>query len=413
MQAVIMAGGKGSRISSLVSDMPKPMIPICNKPILQYQIECLKKQKIIDIILVVGYMGNIIKDYFKDGRRFGVNISYISEKEALGTAGALYFLKDIINEDFLLINGDIVFDIDFNRFLVFHRKQKGIATIFTHPNGHPYDSGIVITDKDSIVTNWLYKEDNRMYYKNRVNAGIHILSPQIFNMFTELKKVDLDREILKLLIPTKKLVAYDSPEYVKDMGTPDRYHIVINDLKNGYIQAKNLINKQKAIFLDRDGTINKYKGFISKADDFELIEGVTEAIKKINNSDYLAIVITNQPVIARGECTIDELEVIHMKLETLLGEHGAYIDDIFYCPHHPDKGFAGERIDYKIQCDCRKPKAGLLYKAAKKYNIDLEQSFMIGDDYRDIEAGKNAGCKTERITKEFTLMKAIRKILED
>lgn len=393
MQAVIMAGGKGTRIASVASDIPKPMIEICGKPILQHQIECLKAQNITDIILVIGHIGHVIKDYFHDGHECGVSIRYIEEKEPLGTAGALYYLKDIVTDDFLLLNGDIIFDVDFDRFMQFHKEKKGAATIFTHPNNHPYDSGIVETDAEAFVIKWLNKEDERTYYKNRVNAGLHILSLDVLEMFSEVKKTDLDRDILKVLLKEHRLVAYDSPEYVKDMGTPDRYEMVTHDVESGLVHAKNLKNKQKAVFLDRDGTINVYKGFITKADDLELIPGIAEVIRKINASGYLAIVITNQPVIARGECTIEELEAIHRKLETLLGEEGAYIDDLFYCPHHPDKGFKGERPEYKIECECRKPKPGLIYQAAQKYNIDLTESYMVGDDERDMEAGRRAGCK--------------------
>ena len=177
------------------------------------------------------------------------------------------------------------------------------------------------------------------------------------------------------------------------MGTPDRYYEVENDLQNGKVKARNLKSKQKAIFLDRDGTINKYVGFLTKPEQFELIPGVAEAIKMINKSGYLAIVVTNQPVIARGDCTWEGLQQIHDKMETELGKSGAFVDGIYICPHHKDKGFEGERADYKYDCDCRKPKPGLLLQAANDLNIDLSQSFMIGDSERDLEAGRNAGCK--------------------
>lgn len=399
MKAVIMAGGKGTRIASVANDIPKPMIPICNKPILQHQIECLKSQNIEDITLIVGHLGHIIKDYFEDGSKFGVKISYIVEEQPLGTAGALFYLKETVSDDFLLLNGDIIFDVDFERFITYHKKMGGYATILTHPNSHPYDSGLVVTGQDGFVTKWMHKEDERLYYKNRVNAGLHILSPKVLELFTEAKKTDLDRDILKQLIPQYKLVAYDSPEYVKDMGTPDRYQKVTEDVQSGLVHSKNLKNKQKAIFLDRDGTINLYKGFIKTPEEMELIPGITDVIKKINDSGYLAIVITNQPVIARGDCTLEQLQTIHEKMETLLGAEGAYIDDLFYCPHHPDKGFEGERIEYKIECDCRKPKPGLLLQAAEKYNIDLSQSYMIGDSERDMEAGRRAGCKVVKVEK--------------
>lgn len=394
MKAIIMAGGKGTRIKEINSEVPKPMIPVLDKPILQYQIECLASQGVTDITLIIGYLGFVIKEYFGDGAKYGVNISYIEEKEPLGTAGALYLLKGKVQEDFLLLCGDLIFDINVNRFYSAHKKMGGLVTLFTHPNSHPYDSGIIIADENCKVLNWLHKEDERLWYRNRVNAGLHFVSPKIFERFTELKKRDLDRDVLKPLIRENNLFVYDSPEYVKDMGTPDRYYSVTEDIKNGKVSAKNLNNRQKAVFLDRDGTINKYVGFLKSAKDFSLLDGVADAVKKINESGYLAIVVTNQPVIARGDTTLEELAEIHAKMETLLGEKGAYLDAIYYCPHHPDKGFEGERSEYKIACECRKPKAGLVFKAAKDFNINLSESWVIGDSVSDVQCGKNAGCKT-------------------
>ena len=394
MIAVIMAGGKGTRIRNVADNIPKPMIEIHGRPVLEHQILCLKEQGIANIILVVGYLKEVIKNYFKDGKKFGIKITYIEESVPLGSAGALYLLKDKIREDFFLINGDIIFDIDFMRFYQFHKKQGGIATLFVHPNSHPYDSAILVLDREKRVIDWLHKENRIGDYKNRVNAGIHIFSVDIFKYITELKKLDLDREVLEPIINTERIYAYESTEYVKDMGTPERYEKIKKDFELGIISQKNLNKKQKAIFLDRDGTVNVYKGFITKKEQIELIEGVADKIKKLNERGYLVIIITNQPVIARGECTLEELEEIHNRIETLLGLQGAYIDDIFFCPHHPDKGFKGERKEYKIQCECRKPKAGLFYQAQKKYNIDLSKSIMIGDSISDIEAGKLAGCRT-------------------
>lgn len=406
MYTVIMAGGLGTRVTSVVSDIPKPMIKIENKPVLEHEIECLRDQGFTKIILTVSYLGNIIMDYFGDGsgvspatgQPFGVNIEYYFEKEPLGNAGALFKIKDKLKEDFLLLNADAIFDIDFNRFIAFHKKHGGLVTLFTHPNNHPYDSSLIIADENGVVLQWLTKEDNRPeYYQNRVNAGLHVVSPKIFDMDIVTQKVDLDRDLLKPLTGTKKMFCYDSSEYVKDMGTPERYYSVCKDFKTGKIKEKNLRNKQKAIFLDRDGTINKYIGFLRSIDEFELINGVAEAIRKINTSGYLVIVVTNQPVVARGEVTLEELKEIHNKMETLLGKEGAYVDGIYYCPHHPHKGYKGEKLEYKIECECRKPKPGMLLKAAKDFNIDLRQSWMVGDGEQDIKAGIIAGCKTALI----------------
>lgn len=393
MKVVIMAGGRGTRISSVASDIPKPMIEIEGKPVLEREIECLRNQGFTDIIITVSHLGNIIMDYFKDGSDFGVNIEYFFEKEPLGNAGALYQIKDKLTEDFLLLNADAIFDVDFNRFVDYHRQKGGLVTLFTHPNSHPYDSGLIIADESGSVLKWLAKEDDRpKYYRNRVNAGLHVISPKVLEKNIDTPKIDLDRQLLKPLAGTGQMFVYDSPEYVKDMGTPERYKSVCEDYAAGRVQGKNLKNKQKAIFLDRDGVINKYVGFLTNIDQFELNDGVSEAIEKINNNGYLAIVVTNQPVIARGEVTFGELEEIHNKMETLLGLDGAYLDAIYYCPHHPHKGYEGEVPELKVECDCRKPKPGMLIQAAKDFNIDLSQSIMIGDGENDMMAGANAGC---------------------
>jgi D,D-heptose 1,7-bisphosphate phosphatase len=415
-----MAGGKGTRIASIANDIPKPMIRIGGKPILEHQIENLKACGLTDITLVIGHLGEAVRNYFQDGSAFGVNISYFTEDYPLGTAGALFKMPEL-TDDFLLMCGDVMVSVDFNRFIRFHREHKAWASLMAHPNGHPYDSSLLVTEtlqpqekgglpiETHRVTNWLNKEDERLYYRNRVNAGIEIISPELLKEtmrdFTprhpeQPDKIDLDRDVLKPNIPSGRIFAYDTPEYIKDMGTPDRYYEVERDLKSGKVTARNLFNKQKAIFLDRDGTINVYKGFLTKPEDFELIKGAAEAIRSINRSGFLVIVVSNQPVIARGECSFEELQTIHNKMETLLGKEGAFVDAIYYCPHHPDKGFEGERPDYKYDCDCRKPKPGLLLKAVQDLNIDLAQSLMIGDSDRDIQAGQQAGCKQSILIKK-------------
>ena len=388
-----MAGGKGTRAVSIASDIPKPMIPVCGKPILEYQIDCLKRNNLIDIILVIGHLGQRIKDHFGDGSGFGCNISYFTETEPLGTAGALYKIENL-SDDFLLLNGDVILDMDFTRMIAFHKEKNAYVTLAVHPNSHPFDSALIVCNSDNQVTDWINKEDERTWYKNIVNAGVHILTLDFLKNCPQTKeKVDLDRDMLKPNIFCGGIFAYSTPEYIKDMGTPERYAQVTSDIEKGVVHSKNLSEKQRAVFLDRDGTINHYEDFVTKPENLKLFDWAADAVKTINSLGYLVIVITNQPVIARGEVDFDTLDSIHMKMETDLGHKGAYIDDLFYCPHHPDKGFEGERPEYKIICDCRKPKPGLILQAAKKYNIDLSKSYMAGDHNRDVQCAFNAGCK--------------------
>ena len=403
--AVIMAGGKGSRLLSITNDeIPKPMVPVDGKPLLEYQVEKLKTYGIKKIVMIVGHLGEKIVDYFKDGKDFGVEIDYIFEREPLGTAGAFYYLKDKIDaKDFMLVFGDIFFDMDFDRMEDFHFKNSALTTLLAHPNGHPYDSDLIQTDDTGRVIGFDSKHNVRDYwYDNMVNAGMYIINKRLLDLVKEPVKTDCEKDILANQVKLgANIYAYHTPEYVKDVGTVDRINATVEELKSGLIQSKNLKNKQRAIFIDRDGTINVSKGFISKADDLELIPGSIEAIKAINKSGALAIVITNQPVIARGECSFEELHNIHNKLKTLLGEKGAFVDDIFYCPHHPDKGFEGEVPELKFDCECRKPKTGMIDEAVKKYNIDLSKSYMVGDSTMDLETARNAGIKSVLVDTGF------------
>lgn len=422
MKVVIMAGGKGTRISELFPDIPKPLIPIDGIPVLEREIVSLRDQGFTDLILTVSHMHEKIVAYLGNGEQLGVHIEYFIEETPLGNAGALFKLN--LGEDFLLLNADAVFDVDFNRMVSFHRSHGGLVTLFTHPNSHPFDSGLIIANDNGAVEAWLAKEDQRpVHYKNRVNAGLHVISPKVFALSGidgskigekdengKTIKADLDRQLLKPLSGSGTMFCYDSPEYVKDMGTPERFKAVEEDYISGVVSGKNLKNRQKAIFLDRDGTINKYVGFLRNIDDFKLTDDAAEAVKLINRSGYLAIVVTNQPVIARGEVTVPQLDEIHRKMETLLGLEGAYIDDLYYCPHHPHKGYKGEIPALKIDCDCRKPKPGLLLKASQEFNIDLENSWMIGDSDSDVAAGNAAGCKAIKI-EEGGLLRAVKQIL--
>ncbi len=395
-KALILAGGKGTRLASLTKNLiPKPMVVINGKPILEHAVLGLKNNGITDIYMSVGFLNEKIREYFGNGEKFGVNIKYIVENEPLGSGGALYFVKDEIDCNLIVCPGDVIFDVDFKRLLDYHERKNALITLFAHPNLHPYDSDLIITDGDMRVTEINKKNSERnFFYKNLVNAGIFALSPETLQYFKELKVVNMEHDFVSSYIDSGRVFAYKSSEYVKDVGTEERFFATEKDLKRGVVSAKNLANKQKAIFLDRDGTINAYKGFISDINDVELLPHVTEAIKKINSSGYLAIVVSNQPVIARGECSFDTVNAMFDKIETLLGEKGAYLDGIYYCPHHPHSGFIGEVKELKIKCDCRKPEIGMLKKAEKDFNLDLSKCAIIGDGEIDIKTGLNAKITT-------------------
>ncbi len=427
MKALILAGGKGTRLSPITKDaIPKPMACLLGMPLLERAILTLKENGISEFFISVGHLHEKIEEYFGNGEKLGVKIEYIVEDEPLGSGGALYFLKGRLDETLLVLSGDLLFDVCIEKMLAFHKSKNASITLLTHPNAHPFDSDLVVCDSNSKVERFDLKGTTRnYYYKNLVNAGFIMIEPKTLEFFTEKKKINLEKDFVSHFIPYGEVYSYSSTEYVKDVGTPERFLQGEKDLKNNLPRIRNLKNKQKAVFIDRDGVINIYRGFVKSADDIELFETVPTAFKLLNSSEYLAIIISNQPVIARGECTFLEMEKMFDKIQTLLGKEGAFFNGYYYCPHHPDSGFEGEVKELKFNCDCRKPKTGMIDKAVKDFNIDLPSCFMVGDREVDIQTGINANIRTIKVESEKLdamkveptyyckdLLEAVQKILE-
>jgi len=407
VKAIILAGGKGTRMGDFTKEIPKPMLSIGNMSILWHQINLLKKYDITDILITVNYLKDNIIDYFGDGKNLGVTISYYEELQPLGTVGGIKALEDRLTEDFLVLYGDVMMNMHFRRLIDFHRTRNSNCTLVLHPNDHPFDSDLVETAKNGEIIRFYPKPHNPdLYYPNLVNAGAYIFSPLILSHLKKGAKADFGRDIFPKIIGELKMFGYNTSEYLKDIGTPERIAEVEKDWQTGKIDRSSYEFKQKAIFLDRDGVINEEISFISKPDDLILYDFTPAALRKINQSDYKAIVVTNQSVIARNLCTPEELKIIHNKMETDLGKEKAKLDAIYFCPHHPDKGYAGERTEYKVDCLCRKPKPGMLLEASLDFNLDLSASFIIGDNDRDVLAGKNAHCTTVGVMTGFGLKKS-------
>ena len=392
---VIPAGGKGTRLSSINKDLPKCLSEVGGTPILAHHFKLAKKYQIKNILVLTGVGADVVQSFVEQYDTSDLNIKCIREGEPLGTAGGFHYLESDWLDTFLVVYGDLMVNIDINRFINFHYENKADASLFVHPNSHPFDSDLFEMDDNNKI-NVIHKKPHKPHscYGNNVNAAVYLLEKTILE-FVPKKKCDWVHDVFdSALNKGLKLFAYRSSEYVKDMGTPERLEEVRDNYKNGIVLNSNYEIKRPAIFLDRDGTLNEEVNHCSNQDDLHLIDGVADAVKLINKSKYLAIVISNQSVIARNMCSLKDLKLIHNKLECLLGEEGAYLDDIYYCPHHPDKGYPEENVSYKIDCNCRKPKPGLLYKAMNEHNIDLEKSIFIGDTTRDVKTAKELNIKS-------------------
>lgn len=396
MKVVILAGGKGTRLG--VKGIPKPMVEVGGKPILEHQILLALRYGLREIIILSSYRSEVIKDYFGDGRKWGANISHVVEDVPLGTAGAVKAISEKIDDAIMVFYGDTIMDVDLISFINFHRSkgEKVQGSIFVHPNDHPYDSDLLECDHEGQIIAFYPKPHSSDEYRfNIVSAALYILEPGILDYIESGTPSDFGKDIFPKVLKDGQLIyAYKSLEYIKDMGTPERMKKVEVDLLDGKVKRMNNENKRKAIFLDRDGVINCEVGNLNNVGDFELIPCAAEAIRLINQSEYCAIVVTNQPSLAKGFMTQQDLDEIHRKMDSLLGESRSFVDAVYYCPHHPEAGFEGEVVDLKVDCECRKPKPGMLMTASRDWNISLEDSFIIGDRFCDIAAGKRAGVGT-------------------
>lgn len=413
-QLVILAGGKGTRLKDRLGDLPKPMIPIAGKPLLEHQIELARAHGFTEVLLFVHYRADLIEQHLGDGSRWGLRLRYIIEKEPLGTAGATLAGFEHLAERFAVMYGDTMVNVDLTRFWRAHESAGADATLFLHPNNHPFDSDLVEMNAE----NWVTAFHNRphatdRFYQNLVNAGLYVIERRALEPFRFVAAprqsaanereaapsqiMDFGKDLFPAMLARGgKLLGYNSPEFIKDIGTPSRYDWVCGQYTAGIVQRSTLAVPQRAVFLDRDGTLVKEVSAqgLHSAEQLELLPGVPEAIHELNHAGWRAVLVTNQPVVAKGFCTDAELQRIHNKLETLLGREHAFLDRIYFCPHHPEKGFPGERAELKITCSCRKPEPGMVFNAQRDLNIDLAQSWFIGDTTTDVQTARNAGVKS-------------------
>ena len=396
---VILVGGKGSRVKNLLKGKSKAEIEIvANKKIIDFQL-----QKLINLKKKIFFLSNLkfnsLKKYVSDNYSKKLNFEFIEEKKKLGTAGCLKILNSKKFKNYIIIYGDLIFNIDFNKFLDFHKKKDSDCTLFIHPNNHPYDSDTVEINENQKVTNLFFKKNTTK--PNLCLSGIKIIKKETLNYIKFDEYQDFTKDFLTNIFKEKKnIYGYNSREYVKDVGTPNRINQAKKDIFSKKYILGNLQKKIPTIFIDKDGVLIKLNKTKNYQDNNNIFNFTYEALRKINNSQYLCVLITNQPAVAKGIIGIKDLKKDFQKFETKLGLKNVYFNRIYFCPHHPEKGFKNENKKFKINCNCRKPKNGMFIKAIKDLNIDKSKSFMFGDSKVDYIAAKRTGIKFIKIGNE-------------
>lgn len=393
-QAVILAGGKGTRLQERLNGRPKPLVDVDGEPLLGRQIRALRASGISDILILVNHAADQIEAFCQAPAFADLRITLIDDGEPRGTAGALLAALEHLAERFLVVYGDTLFDVDLDHFWQAHGEAGADATLFLHPNDHPFDSDLIEIDRAGRVTAFHSPpHEPGAFLPNLVNAAMYVIERNAIAFWRDTAAPsDIARNLFPAMLRRgAHLRGYASFEYIKDIGTPKRLDKAVGHLRAGVVERARRDRPQKAVFLDRDGTINPLRGHLASADDFALIDGVAEAVRRLNDAEYRVVVVTNQPVLARGETTFAEMRRIHNKMQTLLGQSGAFIDGLYLCPHHPDRGFTGEVPELKTTCTCRKPGTALIEQARADLNIDLGQSWFVGDTTGDMLTARRAG----------------------
>lgn len=394
MQAFLLAGGFGTRLRAAGFDVPKPLVPLAGRPVLFRQIDWLFREGVTDVTVLAGYEGALLSSRVHD--EFGDRVRVVVEKEPLGTGGCLSLVRTEVRGPALVVSGDLVVEMDVAKLASFHRTNAAFVTLTVHPNNHPRDSDLVDMDRRTGRVSGLklrpHPEDLR--YRNVVNASVALVEPGFFDFVPDGTAANFEKDlVVRVLAAGKPVFGYSTSEYVKDMGTPDRLRRAEADWNAGIVRARSLREKQRAVFFDRDGVLNVHRDFITRPDEITLESNALEAVRRVNESPFLALCVTNQPQVARNLIDFDGLDAIHDELETLLGDGGARLDGLFACPHHPDGGFPGENAALKIRCECRKPAPGMLLAAAERFHLDLSQCWLVGDTTADFLAARRVGVR--------------------
>ena len=392
MQAVIICGGKGLRLKSITKNKPKALAKFNKIENLACQINMLKKNGVNNFLFLVNNFEKEISLFLK--KKYHKKFIICKDKNYFGTGGAIYSAKKRLHNNFLIVYSDLYFNFNFKNFVKYSKKKKAILSCVVHANDHPIDSDTVFLDKKFYITQ-INKKTSKKFKMNNAISGIYFAQKKFLNLynFKKNRNCDLVNDIFpKLIKKGSKIFAYKSIEYIKDFGTPDRFKRVSKDVRLNKIKNLNYQSKTRAVFIDRDGVINKESNKIKTYKNFKILPKVNLAIKKMNLNKIPCFIVSNQSGLARKTIALNEIFKIIYKLDKYLSDSKAYVDDFLICPHYEKIKFNNNKINFFS--DFRKPNPGMIFTLAKRYNIDLKKSFMIGDTDIDVLTVKRAGLKT-------------------
>jgi len=389
-QAVILAGGRGTRLGTLTDNLPKPMIPINRKPFLEYLIDLLKENGIEEVILLLGYLPEKINKYFGNGSKFGINIKYSIGDVSFETGKRIKNAEGLLDDTFLLMYCDNYWPLNLKKLVKYHDEHNVLTTVTIYTNKDNFTKSNMRADNQGYVI--LYDKSRKEKNLSGVDIGFFIINKEVLKWMPN-TNFSFEKEILPKLIKEKQIAGYLTDHKYYSIGKIERLPITEQFLK-----------LKKVIFLDRDGVINKKPpkaDYVKNWNEFKFLPGAIEALKILTQNGYEIYIISNQAGIARGMMTEDDLKEIHEKMKKELENHEAKVSGIYYCPHGWDEG-----------CECRKPKPGMFFQAAREHYLDLTKIIFIGDDERDVEAGEAAGVKTILVAPNKSFLGIVKELIK-
>ncbi len=375
MEAIVLAGEFGTCLAHSVSNVPKSMTPVCERPFLRFVLDNLQAKGVERIVLAVGYGQDVIRNFFGTQYR-GMELLYSPEETLLSTGGAIKkALRLCRDERVWVVRGDTYLDADLKTMM----KEDAPLVMAVKSLSDASRYGTVVVDNGRIVG---FREKG-LCAEGLINGGIYLIRRELLETVPE-TSFSLEQEILEARYETLRMVACESEGDFIDIGVPDGYALAQESMKA-------LAPMNKAAFFDRDGTINVDVHYLYRPEEMQFIEGIPEFIRKWNDWGYKVIVVTNQAGIARGYYTEEDMRILHRYMNERLAEYGAHIDAFYFCPHHPD--FTGS-------CRCRKPKPGMIEDAIRDFDLIPEQCILFGDKERDVLAAERCGVRGMLVPEE-------------
>jgi histidinol-phosphate phosphatase family protein len=393
MQAVILSGGKGFRLDATGQLLPKPLAQLAGLTLLDHVLAWLGQQGVNDVVLCTGHRAEQVREAVGGGERLGLRVRHSEEAQPVGSAGAVRAAAALLRERFLVIHGDVLADVDVGDMLRAHLQAGALATLAVQTSDRPMERDRVVTDRHGSVLRWARKEDGAGPEAGGLClAGLYVCERAVLDLIPADRPSDFTRDVFPAALRAgHALRTWRTAEYVRDVGTPARLGAVEADLREGVPARMRRSAARAGVLIDRDGVLLEEVPYLSRRDDLKLMPGAAAALARINRAHALSVVCTNQPVVARGGITEEDLHGLHQLMEGTLGAEGAFLDGILVCPHHPDKGFPGERADLKVHCGCRKPLPGLIHRAEAELGLHRPSSVMLGDRSTDLWAARRAG----------------------